>query len=502
MTEKVDVLYINPGDRKQIYQNLGDEFSAVEPPVFAGLYATYARLKGRSCAIYDANGLNVSAQQAAREVMEQYDARLIVMVVYGHQPSASTQNMSAAGKICGFIKAIDSTQALLMLGTHPSALPLRTMQEESVDFVIDIEGPIGIEKLLRNFDADKGDIDLSDFGGIPSLWWRRGKEIVAPLEKEKLIANLDVEMPGVAWDLIDMTLYRAHNWHCFEGINERSPYASIHTSLGCPYACSFCCINAPFGKSSYRFWSPEAVVKEIDYLVETYGVKHIKFVDEMFVLNKRHVLGICELLAQRPYKVNIWAYARVDTVSDDVLAPLKAAGVNWICLGIESASDHVRDGAKKIYANNDIIEVVRRIQRAGIHVIGNYIFGLPDDTLARMQDTLDLALQLNCEFANFYSAMPYPGSQLYRQAEVAGQKLPKQWADYSQHGFDTLPLANDYCSAAEILGFRDKAFIEYYQDESYLELIRNKFGEEVVAHLQRMVEVPMQRGILQDKKIA
>ena len=76
--------------------------------------------------------------------------------------------------------------------------------------------------------------------------------------------DLDHEMPGVAWDLLPMDKYRAHNWHCFEHINDRQPYASLHTSLGCPYKCTFCCINAPFGKPSYRLWSPETVIEDID----------------------------------------------------------------------------------------------------------------------------------------------------------------------------------------------------------------------------------------------
>ena len=107
-------------------------------------------------------------------------------------------------------------------------------------------------------------------------------------------------MPGVAWDLLPMTRYRAHNWHCF-GDLEREPYAAIYTTLGCPYHCSFCCIQAPFkageqmmglraDANSYRFWTPaQVVLEEIDLLVNKYGVRNIKFADEMFVLNQRHV---------------------------------------------------------------------------------------------------------------------------------------------------------------------------------------------------------------------
>ena len=102
--------------------------------------------------------------------------------------------------------------------------------------------------------------------------------------------------------------------------------------------------------------------------------------------------------------------------------------------------------------------------------MGNYIFGLPDDTNARMQETLDLSLDLNCEFANFYSAMAYPGSPLYTDALNSGQELPKDWQQFSQHSYDSLPLANDHCSSAEILEFRDKAFKTYFDSNNYLNI--------------------------------
>jgi len=498
VAEAVDILFINPGDRKQIYQALGDEFSAIEPPVFAGLFATYARQKGASVAIYDAPAHGVSAAEVARVATEEYDPKLIVIVVYGFQPSASTQNMTAAGSVATEIKKLAPTSKVMMTGTHPAALPARTMEEEAIDFLCDLEGPVTIHKTLEAVKAG-----VENFGDIPSLWWRdEDGHIHQPRAAEPLLSNLDEEIPGIAWDLMPMDKYRAHNWHSFDHIHDRAPYAAIHTSLGCPYKCSFCCINAPFGKSSYRCWSPDSVIQEIDFLVENYGIKNIKFVDEMFVLNKHHVMGICEKLQSRDYDVNIWAYARVDTVQDEFLDALKGAGINWLCLGIESASDHVRDGALKKYGNDDIKDVVRRIQGAGIYIIGNYIFGLPDDNVARMQATLDLALDLNCEFANFYSAMAYPGSKLYDLAVAKGIALPETWKDFSQHGTNALPLANDHCSAAEILEFRDNAFDQYFHHQPYLDMVNAKFGQDVVDHLDRMVKIPLRRKLLEDRQAA
>ena len=494
MAEAIDILFINPGDRRGVYQELGDEFCAVEPPVFAGLFATYARRKGARVAIIDGPALNMSAAEIAESAVRDFSPALVAIVVYGFQPSASTQNMTSAGSIARQIRELDPTVPVLMTGTHPAALPERTMREEAVDFVCDREGPVTIFKTVSALKAGS-----SDFSDIPSLWWRDGPNIVPPSTSEALIGDLDTEMPGLAHDLLPLDRYRAHNWHSFDHIHDRTPYAAIHTSLGCPYRCSFCCINAPFGKASYRMWSPDRVIDEIDHVVERQGVKNIKFVDEMFVLNRNHVHGICDRLIERDYKVNIWAYARVDTVRDEFLDKLKKAGFNWLCLGIESASEHVRDGADKKCGNKDIIEVVRRIQDAGIHVIGNYVFGLPDDSVARMQETLDLALELNCEFANFYSAMAYPGSPLYRTAVDQGLDLPDTWQDFSQHSYGTKPIANDFCSAADILEFRDRAWDTFFTSPKYLALVKKKFGRDVVDHIGRMTAIPLKRKLLEDK---
>jgi anaerobic magnesium-protoporphyrin IX monomethyl ester cyclase len=412
-------------------------------------------------------------------------------VVYGFQPSASTQNMPSAGATVRALKALNPHYKILMTGTHPAALPERTLREEACDYVCDREGP---ETILLTVQALKTS-ETPQLNAIPSLWYRV-QDVIMHNPPGELMDDLDTEMPGVAWDLLPMDKYRAHNWHCFEHIHERQPYVSIHTSLGCPYKCTFCCINAPFGKPSYRMWSPDTVIKEIDILVNQYGVKNIKFVDEMFVLNKNHVMGICDHIIERGYDLNIWAYARVDTVKDEFLEKLNRAGFRWLALGIESGSKHVRDGVEKgRFGLEEILQVVRKIQDAGINVIGNYIFGLPDDTHESMQETLDLAIEANCEFANFYCAMAYPGSKLYTMALEKGWELPDSWIGYSQHSVETLPLRTDVLTAAEVLKFRDAAFMSYFKNPRYLELVGRKFGPDVLRHIDQMTRIQLKRRL-------
>jgi radical SAM superfamily enzyme YgiQ (UPF0313 family) len=187
------------------------------------------------------------------------------------------------------------------------------------------------------------------------------------------------------------------------------------------------------------------------------------------------VRGICDLIIERGYNLNIWAYARVDTVRDDMVDKLKRAGFNWIALGIEAASEKVRDHVQKGFEENDVFETVNKIRGAGINVIGNYIFGLPEDDLESMQATLDLAL-----------TMAYPGSALYQMALEKGWPLPENWSGYSQHSVDTLPLPTQHVSAGDVLRFRDHAFQKYFSSPSYLEMVRSKFGQETVDHIRNM----------------
>lgn len=487
----IDLLLINPGGREKIYQQLGGDLTAIEPPLWCRLIAGYVLDRGFTVEILDSEALNMGVEAIAAEV-KRCAPRLVGMIVFGHQPSASTQQMAAAGETCAAIKNTCPDQPVIIAGGHVAALPDRTLREEAVDYACAGEGPVTIHQLLESLNGE----ETKDLSAIEGLVWRDG-DTIRVNTPAPLINAMDADLHGNAWHLLPMERYRAHNWQCFGDLGARQPYASIYTSLGCPFRCSFCCINAPFGTNRYRMRSADAVVGEIDHLYNAYGVKTFKIIDEMFVLNDRHVNGICEGLAAKPYagELNIWAYARVDTVKQGQLPLLRAAGLRWLALGIESGSAHVRDGAEKSFDQDDIREIVRQIQTAGINVIGNYIFGLPDDDLETMRQTLDLAKELNCEFANFYSAMAYPGSPLYTMAVEKDWDLPESWSGFSQHSRDCRPLPTEHISAADVLRFRDDAFHEYFANKRYLDMATQKFGVETRRHIETMAEARLQRAL-------
>jgi radical SAM superfamily enzyme YgiQ (UPF0313 family) len=172
---------------------------------------------------------------------------------------------------------------------------------------------------------------------------------------------------------------------------------------------------------------------------------------------------------------------------------LRRAGFRWLAFGIEAASERVRDNVQKGFDQEAISRTITRVREAGINVISNYIFGLPEDDLETMQATLDLALELNCEFANFYTTMAYPGSPLYARALQEGWPLPERWSGYSQHAVDTLPLPTRHLPASEVLRFRDQAFQAYFSSAAYLAMISSRFGPQAARQIREMTSHRVER---------
>jgi len=494
MKHKLDILLIKPGSQKELYGKLSEKsLTAIEPPLWAGLIATFLRKKGCSVEIIDTEAEMLSPSMVVNKIHEK-DPLLVGIIVSGTNPSASTMNMIGARAILEEISKRGVPVKSILAGLHPSALPERTMEEEKTDFVCEGEGFYTIAELIE---ALKEEYERKDFT-IKGLWYRKDGEIFSN-EKAPLIKDLDSEIPYVSWDLLPMDKYRAHNWHCFqEPGQKREPYAVIYTSLGCPFQCYFCCINAIFGGRGIRYRSPQKVIEEIDVLVNNYGVKNIKIIDEMFVLNEKHVLTICDLIIRKGYKLNIWAYARVNTVKEGLLRRLKDAGVTWLSYGIESGNDRVLKSVSKGITVEKTRQIIKLTKEIGINIIGNYILGLPEDDLESMQDTMNLATDLNCEFINLYCATAYPGSPLYEQVIKEGWNLPDSWSGYSPYAYNHLPLPTRYLTSVEVLRFRDEAYVRYYKNDRYQHMIKEKFGNEVLESINNTMTTRLKREYLEE----
>lgn len=459
-----------------------NELAAVEPPIWAALLHNALNQAGYRATLIDQHAEELSHPEMVQRICD-LDPKFVVLVVYGHQPSASTQTMYAAHELLKEMGTAELTYPVVLVGGHPSALPIETLDKEAYPHLLLAKGE-GLRPLMA---LARGVLRTA----IPGLYMKGG---IAPFKQDSKAEDLDRVFPGIDWDSLPMQKYRAHNWHVLAKPETINSYAAIYTSLGCPFKCTFCCINAPFDSHSFRYWSPEFTVNQIETLSKKFGIQNLKIADEMFVLKEAHFMEICRLIIERKIDINMWAYARVDTVKPKYLETLKKAGVNWLALGIESGSQYVRDGVTKgRFKIDDIYETVKTIKSHGINIIGNYIFGLPDDTEESMRETLKMALELNCEFANFYSAMAYPGSALYTQTPK--EDLPDSYLGFSQHALETKPLKTKTVVASRVLQIRDEAHKTYFSSPSYLNLVSQKFGEVGLQLIEKMNKKTLKRNL-------
>lgn len=506
----MDVLFISPGNATGIYQNLANDYAAIEPPTWALLLAESCRSVGYKVGLIDINAEQLDKDKVIEKITN-FNPRLICFVVYGQNVNAGTVNMSGATFMSKYIKEKNINIPISYIGSYVQAVPVKALKEESsIDFAFTNEGVYSLRNILS-----LPEINVDNLENIKGIVWRQNgnikinpSEIVVPNER------MDTDLPGYAWDLLPfknkpLDLYRAPLWHAEYDQNKRSPYAAIQTSLGCQFGCEFCMINilnrndedeigVAGNYSNMRYWSPEFIIKEFDKLVQM-GVYTIKITDEMFLLNRKYYVPLCEMLRDRGYGkfLRMWAYSRVDTVRrPELLKLVREAGIKWLALGIESGDKTVRlEVSKGKFEDVDINKVIKQVHEADIEVMANYIFGLPGDTKESMQKTLDLSKEL-CTFGwNAYAAMALPGSQLYKNAILNGIPLPDTYEGYSFHGYNTLPLPTETLSPAEILEFRDKAFEEYHSYSPFLEKVKNKFGQTAVDNITEMLKIKLKRKI-------
>jgi radical SAM superfamily enzyme YgiQ (UPF0313 family) len=250
--------------------------------------------------------------------------------------------------------------------------------------------------------------------------------------------------------------------------------------------------------NTFRYWDPEFIITQFDYLASK-GVKNIKVADEMWVLKPKHFMHLCDLLIERDYGFNIWAYTRVDTVKPEYLDKLKRAGVNWLALGIETANQDVRrEITKGRFENVNIRDVVKTIEDHDINVCANYIVGLGHDTWDTMQETLNLALELNADNSNIYCATALPGSPLYLQAKSNGWDFPESYSGYGFLSYDHQPSRTESLEAKDIVAFRDYAFHTLFTNPRFLSKMKNKFGQVAVDNINKMTSIRLKRKLLGD----
>jgi len=492
-----DLILIRPNDKKEIYGTVPSGATASDPPYWLALMGGYMRDKGLSVKLIDAEGENLSPEQTTARLRE-YSPALVGILTIGSNLTASTWKMNGASIWVSAIRKDCPEIKQFLWGYHVSAIPEKTLQEEQADYVICGEG---FDTILELCSVVQSGAEESALAQIDGLWYKSGDGTIRGNSRMRLIQNFDA-LPYDGWDMLPTQVYRNHLHFAFEDLSKRNRYGAIMTSLGCPFNCSYCAISYFSGDKKQRFKSVERALEEVDYWVEKHNVYFLRILDECFTFNRQHVMDFCNGLIKRQYHLSIWINARADLVDQEMLHVMKAAGIDWIGYGFESGSRKIRGNVHKAqYSKERIRDVVRMTHEAGISICSNFMFGLPGDDMKSMRESLNFARELCCEWPNFYCTMAYPGSQLYREAVAnGGAGLPDSWLGYTQLGYETQPFPTEHLTAKEILAFRDYAFEAFFRDNPrYWENIQQKYGDDVVREIEKLLKNKMKRRLLEDK---
>jgi anaerobic magnesium-protoporphyrin IX monomethyl ester cyclase len=504
---QLDVVFITPDSSADVYQALSETYTAIEPPTWSLLLAQSCRAKGFGTAIVDCTAERLTDEQSIQRICD-LNPRLVCFVLYGQNPNSGTTSMIGGTRLAGKLKSAFPQYPICFVGSHTGALPKEVLAYPFIDIVLLNEGVYALHDLLSS------DLD-SELTKIKGIGYKQdGRLVLNAPQRIVPQALMDQDLPGYAWDLLPyrqkpLDLYRAHFWHAEFNHNLRTPFAAIYTSLGCTFKCDFCMINilnrtnnddgivAP-NSAIMRFWSAEFMLREFDKLAEM-GVETLRISDEMFFLNRKHFEPLVDGLIARGHKFRMWAYSRVDTVRDEFLARFKKAGIDWLCLGIEAGNEDIRlEVQKGKFQQVNIQNAVEMIQDHDINVLGNYLFGLPEDNYETMQQTLDLAIELNTAHANFYPVMALPGSSLYNISVQNGWQLPDSYAGYGFLSYDSQPIRTKHLTAAQVVEFRDKAWNKYFLRTEYLDRIERKFGYQQKKNIEDMAKIKLKRKLLGD----
>lgn len=478
--------------KKDLYGVTAEELSAIAPNINLGLLTAYVKSKGIAVDMIDSEADGISIQKLIDMISKERPI-LCGIVVSGSNPSSSTMTMSGVIDFFSELRSANSAVKTFLWGPHPTVLPERSLRETGAGYVVRGEG---YDTIVDLYNAVSSGEEVDTISGLSYAITQKGENKYVHTKDAPLIRDVD-SLPMIDWETMNPAKYRAHNWHCFSHLDKRTPYAIIWTSFGCPFKCNYCTINNLFGRRIQRFRSVDSVIDEIDILVRRYKVEHLKIMDELFVVNEKRIETFCDRLEERGYDLNMWSYARADTINRRLLKRMKRVGMNWISYGFETGTPEMLDRIEKGYADSIVPDAIRMTREEGIDICADVMFGLWEDDMASLQQTYNFLVKHNFEWANMYPMLAYPGSKVYKNFEE-----PKSWKTYALYGYECVPAGTRHLSPRDILEFRDKAFISYYTRATYLDMVENKFGLETRAHITRMTDVPLRRKLLEDQPIA
>jgi anaerobic magnesium-protoporphyrin IX monomethyl ester cyclase len=425
------------------------------------MLAAVLEKNGYLVTIADLTALNLS-EEAIPQIIKNEKPDLI-----GITAMTSTVNSSIA--VAHQVKKTDRNILTVLGGTHASLLPEETLQKNSeIDIIIRGEGEITFLELIDKI-AEKS----RDFSQILGLTYRTENGIKSNPPRAPIF-DLD-ELPFPAFHLLQKGKYRIH-----PPFGRKSPAMPIIVSRGCPYSCIFCS-KSVFG-NKYRHNGSDYVINEIELLTEKFGVKEIKFYDDVLTLDRKWIMAICAELKKRKIDISWTCETRVNLVDKELLKVMRAAGCYMIAYGVESGDQGVLTTLGKNITLDQITNAFRLTHEARISTVAYFMLGAPSETLETIKKTIEFAKKLNCDFAQFSIATPYPGTELNRLAEEKNCES-QSWGRYVYSNLKSVCIPNiefTTISGKELSEWNKKAYSSFYLRRGYIwkrMKKMNSFGE-------------------------
>lgn len=367
--------------------------------------------------------------------------------------SSGTVDFGKATRLAGALKrSLDAP--IIIGGPHVSAVPDDAMRSGSFDVGVVGEGEETIVELLRTLRCG------GDPRGVRGIVYSEGGK-TSRSDPRDPVENLDA-LPFPAWHLMPpLDLYKPSS-----ASYRRLPVVTMITSRGCPNRCAFC-FRGVFG-NQLRFRSPDNVVQEMDLLTSRLGAGEIRIYDDTFNASPQRVKAICRLIMRRGLDFPWTCQARVDRIDPAMLDLMRRAGCWQISYGIESGNDGILERIGKGITRRMVRDAIEATHRAGIRSLGFFILGLPGETEETLRETIDLALDLPLDAANFSVATPYPGTELWSLAERRGLLRDVAYEDLVLHLPDSPLCLSDHLTAATLREYERRAYREFYRHPKFV----------------------------------
>lgn len=360
-------------------------------------------------------------------------------------------------------------------GVHLSIYPRETLAYPAIDYAVTGEAERALPELLSALTRG------AELRGVRGVAYKRpdGRVVVTPNA-----ADVDVDAaPFPARHLLDNSLY-------YSFISQYKNFSCFITSRGCPYKCIFC----EQGSKPFRGRSPKNVVDELEICHKELGIRELDFFDSSFTIRKDRVIAICDEIQRRKLDIVWAARTRVDCITDDVLASMRAAGCNRIYYGIESGNREILATLKKSTSLEMYQDVIARTRDHGIATFGYFMVGNPYEDQATIRQTIRLALKLDLDYAQFSKVTPMPATELYTLLlQETGRDY---WREHIERGSDE-PIPRPHCdlSDAEIQAATRLAYLRFYYRPTYVlrALKRLKSREELVRSVRTAMQMILER---------